>query len=187
MKKTAIILILTAILGPVQAKEHFYSQISSGYSIWKPMSLDANQSNPFQKISSTSTSMHVNVIMKILSNHALRTGYFRWKQNGAGTENFEQVLLHHLSLDFMSLVIPESPVSPYVSYGISTVFYKQDSNPLFQTGPGYQVGAGLYLHFHRRIALTSEYQFIYLMLPQNIGQTNNYSGPKLSVSLHFCL
>ncbi|MDZ7722695.1 MAG: hypothetical protein U5R06_07730 [candidate division KSB1 bacterium] len=170
----------------IQAKEHFYSHIGVGYVVWKPMSLDDYQSEPLRNIENASTLPLLSATLKILNNHALRVGYFNWNQAGTDKHPSSKVNLHYLALDAMSLVIAESPASPYVSYGLSTVLHRKDSGNLIAAGPGYQMGAGLYLNLHRRIAFTAEYRFLYLMLHDQIGQTNNYSGPILSTSLHVC-
>lgn len=187
-----IILVFLINTQNAQAVDHFYNQIGVGYGIWKPMALDEQPNKPFLNVKNASTSMHVTFILKIYKNHGLRTCYFQWQQEYSETGNDKNLTLHHTSLDAISILIPESPLSPYVSYGISTLFCRppqpncDQSSSWSYSNLGYNIGTGLYFHFYRHFAVMFEYQFLYSMFPKDIMNTQNYSGPKLSGSLQFC-
>lgn len=158
---------------------------------WKPSTLDDQQGNPFRMVDGAELYYGIFGTTPTVGGIALRFGVFQWQQkNLEERTNKESITLRHFSTGIKNSIIPNSPVTPYVSFGMSAIWsrevpaeYKGDKIPLDKAGLGIDFGAGLDFLLKEKLALSLEYQYLYAKFTKAVGLTDNYSGPKISLKL----
>ena len=158
---------------------------------WKPSTLDAEQGNPFKLVEGAHLYFGINGSTPAIGGYALRFGIFQWQQDGLENRtNKESITLRHFSTGIKNSILPNSPITPYVSLGIAAIWsrevpaeFKGEKIPLDRAGIGIDVGAGLDFLVQNRWAVALEYQYVYAKFAKSVGQTDNYSGPKISLKL----
>lgn len=164
------------------------------YGIWKPSSLDDYASQPLKNIDGAEPYWGLTAVLPPFKSHALRLSIMQWQQNDLPEVGLASVTLRHLSADLKYVVLPQTNISPYASYGVAAIWSRErpvgsedKKIPLDRAGWGLNLGAGIDFQLHQRWALGIEYQYLYAMFPKRVGLTDNYSGPKLAARLLFLL
>ena len=189
-----VIILLISHTGMAQNKNHFErGNIGAEYGIWKPISLDDNQTKPFKNIEGAGPYYGVSVTSPTLQSLALRFSYNYWKQTGLEEQaELEYVSLRHLSIELKNYILTQSRICPYVNYGVAVIWSREVpvgsdkvKIPLDRAGFGINVGAGANIYLFSNWALAVEYFYLYARFADKVGLTDNYSGPKLSCKLNF--
>ncbi len=177
-----------------QNKNYFErGNIGAEYGIWKPSTLDAQQTKPFKNIKGAGPYYGVSVTSPALQSYALRISYNYWKQKGLEERaNLNYVSLRHLSIELKNYILTQSRICPYVNYGIAAIWSREvpvgsdkEKIPLDRAGFGINVGAGVNIYLFSKWAIAIEYFYLYARFAEKVGLTDNYSGPKLSFKLNF--
>jgi len=164
------------------------------YGNWKPGTLDDNPGNPFKNVRGAAPYCGLTFVTPSFKNYSLRFSILQWQQKHLGDRtNKESVTLRHFSAEIKNLIIAESKIVPYVSYGISAIWSREvpvgserEKIPLDRAGYGVNVGAGVDLQVLEHWAIAAEYQYMYAKFTKKVGLTDNYSGPKISFKV-MCL
>jgi opacity protein-like surface antigen len=158
---------------------------------WKPSTLDDKQGNPLGQVDGADLYFGFIGSTPAFGGYALRFGVFQWQQHGLEERtNKESITLRHFSTGIKNSMLPLSPITPYVSFGVSAIWSREvpikhngDKIALDRAGIGIDVGAGLNLLVHQKWAIALEYQYLYAKFSKPVGLTDNYSGPKISFKL----
>ncbi len=188
-----ILFIITLGFSNALAEEHFTrGNVAFDYGVWKPSALDQNSSKPFDNIKGADNYMGVSLTSPSIKSYAIRLAFMYWKQNELEDIELDYVSLRHLSVELKNYILTQSRICPFVNYGIAGIWSRQvpmgadNSNiPLDRAGFGFNVGTGVNLYLFSRFAFTAEYAYLYAKFSQKVGETDNYSGPKLSFKLNF--
>lgn len=192
---TFLLLVLGTTDDLCSAKNYF-GRPSLGISVgsWKPIDLDRSTSVSILPVRRTSPFCELFFISPWLKNLAIRFGMGYWQQTDLPEQaEVQSVLIIPLSIDIKYQMLPQTRLSPYASYGVT--FYYGTENPktnfprrIAETAElalGFNVGAGLDYSISRRWAIGSEFQYLYVRMPHLVGQTDNYSGPKITVRIFY--
>jgi len=124
----------------------------------------------------------------------LRCACGYWAQTNIETlPNVGSITLLLFMFDLKQWIIPQSRLTPFVSYGLS-IFVgnenesKKNYRPLGKNkegGYGANVGAGFDLLLVKHWVLTVEFCYHYVRFNRNIGLTSDYSGPKISAGFYY--
>ncbi|MBN2413561.1 hypothetical protein JXQ31_17925 [candidate division KSB1 bacterium] len=180
--------------GFAQDKSYFErGNIGAEYGIWKPSTLDNNQTKPFKNIKGAGPYYGVSVTSPSLQSYALRISYNYWRQKGLEERaNLSYVSLRHLSIELKNYILTQSRICPYVNYGVAAIWSREvpvgsdkEKIPLDRAGFGINVGAGANIYLFSKWAVAVEYFYLYARFAEKVGLTDNYSGPKLSFKLNF--
>ncbi len=127
-------------------------------------------------------------------NWTLRVSGGYWAQmhikNDSPVQSLTIILL---MLDLKERIIPQSRLTPFVSYGVTFLMgrespqaneYRPWRGPA-QFGYGINVGAGFDFFLHRHWLVTTEFCYHYARFNQSLGGLNDFSGPKISIGLAY--
>ena len=176
-----------------QKKEYFSKgNFAFEYGNWKPSELDKNPSKPLSRIEGTDYYYGYSITSPMIKSYAFRLSYIYWKQQGLqSTVNMDYVSLRHLSVELKNYMLTESRLCPYVNYGMAAIWSRQvpagaDNKKikLDRAGFGFNVGAGIDLYLFSHIGVSIEYSYLYARFTEIVGQTDNYSGPKICTRLN---
>ena len=174
-----------------ELKSHF--GIGLELSSWKPSTLDLKPTSLIKGIPGTSLNYGIVVVIRWFGDSALRTSFLEWTQSDLQDRtDVEMVRLRPLCLDLKNNIIRNTDLSPYVSYGVLFIWaaekaigVKNFPEGKSQFGYGASVGAGLDFKLSKHWTSGIEYQYWYAKLPNSIGLTDDYSGPKISLKVIF--
>lgn len=159
---------------------------------WKPSALDAAPENPLRRVDGASYYIGLTGTTPSIGGFAVRFSVLQWQQSDlAGRTNKESVTLRLFSASLKNSIIPDSPLTPFVTFGLGTIWSREvpalskGKVPLDRAGVGIDVGAGLDFLVRKNWALALEYHYIYAKFAKVVGLTDNYSGPKISLALNF--
>ncbi len=191
---TIFLILLFFSLAFAHAKENLAKAgIGLEYGNWKPSTLDSNPGDPFNNVRGAAPYRGITFVTPSFKNYSLRFSILQWQQKDlADRTTKESVTLRHFSADIKNLIIAESKIVPYVSYGISAIWSREvpvgsdhEKIPLDRAGYGVNVGAGVDLQVLEHWAVATEYQYMYAKFAKKVGLTDNYSGPKISFKVMY--
>ncbi len=166
--------------------------IGLDYGVWKPSSLDAYPNQPMKTVDGSNPYIGVFFTTPVLNSHALRLSLMQWQQRELTEIALESVTLRCLSADLKYILLPDNNLTPYVSYGAAAIWSREQPDnmqdekaPLDRAGWGFNLGAGIDLLLGSFLGVGVEYQYSYAVFSKRVGQTNNYSGPKIAAKLFF--
>ena len=119
-------------------------------------------------------------------------GYYNFSKNNSNKINDNLTLLP-LLFDIKYLLIPETRISPYVSYGIgSCLFYSSNEDvssiPIKnRIGYSLNLGTGFDFLLTKHLAFSFEFRYHYLKFNKEIIFTDNYSGSKINLTFYYLL
>ncbi len=158
---------------------------------WKPSSLDTHPSNPLKPIENSDVGLGLLVVSPSLQGVSLRFQAYQWSTRYQVPGAEKKVKLRHLSLDIKQQLLSQIPASPYATFGMA-MMWARESLPFSTSeagfnrmGYGFQVGAGLDAQILSHLGVALEYQYFYAKFDHSVGQTDNYSGPNLSLRIHY--
>ena len=192
--KTCFLLLLLIIPAVTLAKNPLSrNQFSLDLGIWKPGSLDKHPSRPFENVEGGRTCWGFSYTTPSWQDFAFRVSIFQWGQNfEKQSSRLASVTLRHLSLELKNAILQQSTISPFVSFGAAAIWSRevptggQSGNiPLDRAGFGGNVGAGLDIIVAPHLAIAVEYQYLYARFEKNVGLTEVYSGPKISLRIGY--
>jgi len=188
LQKIGIFILLFVIVPTLYGNDHSKFHIGLGYGLWKPTALDDNPSKPFKNVTGAEPYISASMGFSTFDDHIIRFDYFEWSQQGLDELLLHSITLRVLSADFQYILIPDTPISPFVTYGVSAVWSSESPftepetpTPPDRAGIGFDVGAGFLMYLSGQFALSAEYKFLYAIFSKDVGYTNNYSGPNLSI------
>ena len=157
---------------------------------WKPYHLDTHPANPLKTVQGAKPFIGLTGTTPSFNGYSLSFTVFQWHQKGLEHINKESVFLRHFSVGLKNAVLPNSPVTPYVSVGLAAIWSREvpvkskgEKIPLDRAGIGFDVGAGLDFLIKNKYGLVIEYQYVYAKFAKTVGLTDNYSGPQISLKL----
>ncbi len=117
----------------------------------------------------------------------LSTGYYRYSD-----DQNRSITLVPILLDIKYLLISGSPISPFVSYGFGTCIGRDDDAMLSSLDAGknelgfsINFGTGFDLLLFKNLSAGIEFRYHYLKFSRVFIFTNDYSGPKINLSLFY--
>ena len=152
------------------------SSIGLQVGLWKPSALDENPSKPFANIKGSGPSLGVFLASPEWQGFALQATAWGWRQSLSDGE----VQMLHLSADLKNLLISQTRIRPYVTYGAAVILGRCQNSGLSQQGMSINFGAGLEFNLLNSSGIALEYQYLYTVFKKAFGATDNYSGPKLT-------
>ncbi len=168
------------------------ANIGIDYGIWKPSTLDAYPNQPFKNVDGAKPYIALFFTSPILKSHSLRMSLMQWQQHDLAEVNLESLTLRCLSADLKYILLPENNVTPFVSYGVSAIWSREQRNnehdekaPLDRAGWGFSLGAGLDVALSQNLGIGVEYQYSYAVFAKRVGLTDNYSGPRIVTRLYY--
>jgi len=144
--------------------------------LWKPSSLDENPSKPFANIKGSGPSLGLFLASPEWQGFALQATAWTWRQALSDGE----VQMLHLSADLKNLLISQTRIRPYVTYGAAVILGRWQQADLSQQGMSINFGAGLEFSLLKSSGIALEYQYIYTVFKKAFGANDNYSGNKMT-------
>ncbi|MBN2357666.1 hypothetical protein JXO59_16245 [candidate division KSB1 bacterium] len=178
--------------GLAESKKYFTTgSIAFEIGIWKPSNIDHYPSKPFTHVDGAEPMVGVTLTSPSLWGFALQLSALQWKQGNLIEQTaFESILMRHFVVDIKHQLISQSRISPYVAYGATLIWSRQNepvgtqNSAAFEwSGLGANISAGVDFALFRHWGVAAEYQYIYAEFDNKIGLTYNYSGPKLTCKL----
>ncbi|MBD3289844.1 outer membrane beta-barrel protein [candidate division KSB1 bacterium] len=164
------------------------------FGTWKPNNLRSTET-PFT-ISPASKYFYFgsSVMSPISGNLQLRTtlGYFNYHKNDE-TSRKKTVCLIPVLADLKYLLISDSRLSPYVSYGAGLYIGDDRFSQIFSSsedkntaiGYGLNFGTGFDLLITENWAAGLEFRYHYLRFSDVLIFTEDYSGPKINMTVFY--
>ncbi|MBN2012299.1 hypothetical protein JW960_23420 [candidate division KSB1 bacterium] len=182
-----LVSILFPSIGTGQSNDPFaYAGIGIEWGSWHPNNLRI--AGHGLSLKSMNDNLYISgfALAPVANGFALRftVGYFR---HTAPDKSYKTIELMPILLDIKYQLIAESRLSPYVSYGISSCAGQQSpkKDNEYDLGYGLNFGTGFDLLMSRRIALGCEFRYHYLRFEKPMVITDDFSGPKVNVSLYY--
>jgi hypothetical protein len=189
-----LMLLLAGTLFCQVPEEHHFSDgiIGIQMGIWKPSNLDDYPTRPFKNIAEADYAPGVFAVTPLWNGIGLRLQAFHWQYKPSDqTLEEESIKIRHVSLDVKHQIVSQTKLSPYATFGMSTVWAhalldnaKQEGK-YDRIGYGINVGAGVDLKVLKHIGIAIEYQYLYANFNIKIGGTENYSGPHLALKFEY--
>jgi hypothetical protein len=149
--------------------------------IWKPSSLDSDPTKPFANVKGSGLSWGVVFVTPEWQGFALQITSWNWQQSILDGKNTTSIV--HFSCDIKNMLVSQTHVQPYVTYGAALILGKENSTPLRKHGVSINFGAGVDFNLLKHWGVAIEYQYLYAILNRTLGLTDNYSGPKLTIKM----
>lgn len=199
MKKRGfyILLFLIICVNFVQASDSdLFDKFSIGleFGTWKPNNLRTTET-PFT-ISPSSKYFYFGsfLLSPIRNNLQLRItiGHFNYYKHDE-IANKKTVFLIPVLADLKYLLISDSRLSPYVSYGVGLYIGDDKFSEIIEStdqkntaiGYGLNFGTGFDLLLTKNWALGLEFRYHYLRFSDVLIFTDDYSGPKINMTLFY--
>jgi len=125
----------------------------------------------------------------------LTGGYFYYEESNQQHEAIyrdQSIIIIPVLLDIKYMLLTETRISPYVSYGVGVNFGFENRNHFSFLSDKYDhftfgvnLGTGLDFLVTHHISLGIEFRYHYLEFPDNFIFTNNYSGTKINIALGY--
>jgi len=173
----------------------FFGKFSIGGEIgaWKPNALETESTlSPFG-VSGASPYLGVFLLSPLSKSLMLRlTGGF-WSRDEVHLLGTNSVTIYPVMLDLKYYLVPQFRLSPFVSYGGALYVGTEDQahnlralvSHRSELGLGANVGTGFDLQLARHFALGVEFRYHYAKFQHPLGETDDYSGPKISAAAFF--
>ena len=181
----------------LQAKNHdLFKNPGIGFEIgsWKPNSLKKEAAvSPFG-VTGASPFLRFFVISPQFRDWTFRCSLGYWAQTQIRElPDVGSVTLVLFMFDLKQRIIPESRLTPFVSYGISIFSGSEYSDEKWyqpfgknqEVGFGANVGTGFDFLLGSRWVVTTEFCYHYVRFNRDVGRTDDYSGPKISVGFYY--
>jgi hypothetical protein len=149
--------------------------------VWKPSSLDKEPSKPFTPIPGSGLSGGLQFSTPEWQGFSLQLAGWLWRQSISGQEHKASLL--HLSCDVKNLLLTQSWIRPYATYGAALIWGTDDQRALHKDGLTINLGAGIDFMLQKHWGLGIEYQYLYCTMNRRLGLTDDYSGPRLTMML----
>lgn len=177
-------------------EKNFFSKISLGTEIgaWKPNNLRTTETSFSFNFYKDNLYLGAFLVTPLKSNLFLRVtvGYYKYTEN-ENSDQQKSILLIPILLDIKYVLISGSKISPYVSYGLGTCIGRQnnlkqlpiDNITNEKIGYGINFGTGFDFLLLKHLALGFEFRYHYLKFAKVFAFTDDYSGPKINLSLYY--
>ena len=199
MKKRAFHILLFSLLWlnfarAVDSEQFDKLSIGLEFGTWKPNNLRTTDT-PFT-ISPSSKYYYFGafILSPIRSNLQLRVtlGYFNYYKYDEMSRKKNVFLLPALA-DLKYLLISDSRLSPYVSYGVGLYVGDDKASQIMESsdekntaiGYGINFGTGFDLLITKNWAVGLEFRYHYLRFSDVLIFTDDYSGPKINMTLFY--
>jgi hypothetical protein len=174
----------------------FFKRAGLGLEIgsWKPNALKREATvSPFG-VSGASPFFRISLNSPQFRNWTLRASGGYWAQmNIKNVPQVQSLTILLMMLDLKERIIPQSRLTPFVSYGVTILMGRESPDSAeyrpwggpFQFGYGINVGAGFDFYLRRHWLATTEFCYHYVRFSQPLGGLNDYSGPKISIGFAY--
>lgn len=159
---------------------------------WKPNQLKKESAvSPFG-VAGSSPFFRLSVTSPEINDWTFRFSGGYWSQTKiTDVPNVGSISIILLMLDLKQRIVPQSRLTPFVSYGVSFFVGNESTSPNKhfpdsddpEVGYGANVGAGFDLLLAKHWSATIEFCYHYVRFNRSIGRTDDYSGPKISTGL----
>jgi len=176
-----------------QTRDPFdYFSLGIEYGAWHPNNLRIADKGVSLKSINENLFAGAYIIAPLKAGLSLRltTGYFR---HTSIDDRYNRIELLPILVDIKYQLLADSRITPYVSYGVGTCAAKQPTKPSpgsgdnFQFGLGLNLGTGFDILLLKHWAIGFEFRYHYLQFKDPLIVTDDFSGPKVNMSLYYLL
>ncbi|MDZ7261717.1 MAG: hypothetical protein ONB05_06395, partial [candidate division KSB1 bacterium] len=177
-------------------ESNFFGRTSIGLELgsWKPNTLtDEATVSPFG-VPSATPFLGLFILSPAIQSWIFRATFGFWAQNNIKSlAPIQSVTIYTFMLDLKNPLLPQSRLSPFVSYGATVYLGSENESQSSkaklskekQTGYGANVGAGFEIMLGRHWVIGMEFCYHYALFRQVLGLTKDYSGPKITLAVYY--
>jgi hypothetical protein len=196
-KRCCLLLIVLSMAGPgalflaaqnADMSRHVIISFETGS--WQPHSLnDEPRFNTFGEAGATPY-FGLGLLMPLGGTAGIRFSAGYWSLRDLNeVEHVHSLVLYPISLDIKYWFGPDFPLTAYVIYGAGIYWGVENETSIKKArgGWGARLGAGIDLALFAKMGLGLSFEYLYVHFKNNLGGVNDFSGPKVSITVFYIL